>query len=121
MGRPKGIPDARPRSKWNRLQPLTRGSESSRILQRRLSVQAAGGGMSLGEERTLTAHALAEFERQQVARVKRVLAQSESRINEARRQVQRDNERATRHEVVWSFEVEVRGSCGSDIHLGGDS
>lgn len=118
MGRPLGSKDTRTR--W----PLgagARGSESSRILQRRLSVAAAGGGMSVGEQRTLTAHALSEFEREQVARLDRIFERSVQRVKAARRQIQRDDERASRHEAITGFDVEVRGSCGSDVHLGGDS
>lgn len=111
MGRPKGRMDSRPRR-------VTRGSESSRILQRRLAIAAAGGGMSVGEERTLTAHALDEFEREQIARLRRQFDRSVDRVFAARRQQQRDNERATRHEAITEFRVEVRGSCGSDVHLG---
>jgi hypothetical protein len=123
IGRPLGSRDKRPRQPRVTADaaPIVVGSESSRILQRRLAIKADGGGLSRGEERTLTPHALAEFEREQIARVKRLLGRSEKRINAARRQTQRENERASRHEAVTSFDVQVRGSCGSDVHLGGDS
>lgn len=113
VGRPLGRRDSRPRRKKSE----TIGSESSRILQRRLGIKAAGGGMSASEQRTLTPHALGEFEREQLARVKRLLGQSTRRIQAEHRRVDRDNERASRHEAITSFEVEVRGSCGSDVHL----
>lgn len=96
----------------------SRGSESSRILQRRLAITAAGGGMSVHEERTLTAHALDEFEREQVARLRRQFDRSIERIEAARRAQRCADERGTRHEAVTEFRVEVRGSCGSDIHVG---
>lgn len=97
----------------------TRGSESSRNLQRRLRMTAAGKGYSpWSVQRASSQHALDEFEREQRARLNRVFDASVRRILDARRQVQRDNERATKREATTEFDVTVRGSCGSDIHIG---
>lgn len=97
-----------------------RGSESSRTLQRRLRATAAGQGYSAWSLQQLrSAHAMDEFEREQLERLNRVFDLSVRRIQDARRRRQRENERATKNEVIRDFEVAVRGSCGSDVHLGG--
>lgn len=107
MGRRLGQKDSRPR------QP--RGSESSRILARRLATALALAGDT---SPLRSAHALDEFERDQVARLRRLFDRSIDRVQTARRQLRRADERATRREVVTEWEVEIRGSCGSDVHMG---
>lgn len=97
-----------------------RGSESSRTLRRRLTATAAGQGFgNWSVDRLRSQHALDEFEREQRARVTRVFDRSVRRIEDARRRVQREFERATKREVIIEYEVAVRGACGSDVHLGG--
>lgn len=94
----------------------SRGSESSRNLQRRL--QGAGKVLSpWAEQQARSQAALVEFEREQLARVRRLLDRSERRIEDARRRRAVD-ECSTRFGASTELRVTVRGSCGSDVHLG---
>lgn len=94
-----------------------RGSESSRTLQRRLQVSADGKGFShCSVEQAKSLHALDELQRQQIMRFARVLDRSVRRVEKARRR--HHDELATKKETIVEFVVEVRGSCGSDVHLG---
>jgi hypothetical protein len=98
----------------------TRGSESSRALQQRLKVKRAGRGFSpWSVNNAKSAHVLEEFFREQQTRIHRQLDRSVNRVRQARLAIHLENERATRHEAIIGFDIEVRGSCGSDVH-GGD-
>lgn len=95
-----------------------RESESSRILKRRLRESQAGRGFSpWSENHARSAADLDAFFVEQRQRVARVADRSVDRVRNARQRLQREDERATRYEAVVGFDVQVRGACGSDVHI----
>lgn len=96
--------------------PHARKSETARVLTQRLNHRAKGRGLSASSVARLTPFELDGFFREQQRRAERVGNETVARAHRRQRELQHDDQLATKPEVIVHFDVEVRGSCGSDVH-----
>lgn len=93
-----------------------RATETTRVLARRESERARGRGLSLASQARLTDGHLDQFFKEQRDRVARVSGQSLARAQRRHAELRSIDERCSRAEAILTFDVEVRGACGSDVH-----
>lgn len=93
-----------------------RGSETTRVLARRELERRRGRGLSLASQARLTDGHLDQFFKEQRARIARVADQALERCRRRRLDLRQADELCTKAEAVLTFDVEVRGACGSDVH-----
>jgi hypothetical protein len=93
-----------------------RATETTRVLNRRAFERARGRGLSPASQSRLTDGHLDQFFKEQRARVARVSGQALARIKQRHAEARLADERCTRAEAILTFDIEVRGACGSDVH-----
>lgn len=91
-------------------------TETTRVLARREYERARGRGLSPASQARLTDGHLDQFFKEQAERVARVSAQGLARATRRRAELRSIDERCSRAEAMLTFDVEVRGTCGSDVH-----
>jgi hypothetical protein len=93
-----------------------RATETTRVLARREFERRRGRGLSLGSQARLTDGHLDQFFKEQRARIARVGEQGLERCRRRRLDLRQADELCTKAEAALTFDVEVRGACGSDVH-----